>query len=65
MTWDPQAWKQEVLRHCLWMAAFDPDYAIWAAGWYEENEKWLLTNLQAKVKQEIARAARRGTDGSA
>lgn len=49
--------KQEVLAHCLWMAARDPEYAIWAAGWYEANEPELLVNLQAKVQQEVKRAS--------
>lgn len=48
--------KAEVLRHCLWMAERDPEYAVWAAGWYEANEPDLLRNLQAKVQQEVARA---------
>lgn len=48
--------KAEILRHCLWMAERDPDYAIWAAGWYEKNEPVLLANLQGRVRQEIARS---------
>lgn len=50
--------KQEVLRHCLWMAESDPEYAVWAAGWYEANEPELLRNLQAKVQQEVERVRR-------
>lgn len=48
--------KAATLAHCLRIAAVDPEYAIWAAGQYEANEPWLLTNLQAKVQQEVARA---------
>jgi len=47
--------KAAILAHCLWMAELDPDYATWAAGWYEANEPVLLKNLEAKVRQEIAR----------
>lgn len=50
--------KARILAHCLWMAERDPEYAVWAAGWYETNEPELLRNLQAKVQQEITRAAR-------
>ena len=49
--------KASILAHCLWMAQTDPEYATWAAGWYEKNEPALLKNLQAKVRQEIERAA--------
>jgi hypothetical protein len=49
--------KQAILAHCLWMAKLDPDYAVWAAGWYERNEPALLKNLQAKVQQEVRRDA--------
>jgi hypothetical protein len=48
--------KAKVLQHCLWMAQTDPDYAIWAAGWYEQLQPKLLENLQAKVRQEVKRA---------
>jgi hypothetical protein len=50
--------KQSILAHCLWMAQTDPDYALWAARWYERNEPALLKNLAAKVEQEIRRAER-------
>lgn len=48
--------KAATLAHCLRMAQVDPEYAIWAAGQYEAAEPWLLTNLQARVQQEVARA---------
>lgn len=48
--------KAELLRHCLWMATLDPDYAVWAAGWYEERQPHLLANLKRKVEQEVRRA---------
>lgn len=48
--------KQAVLAHCLWMAQFDADYAQWAAAEYEKLMPWLLTNLAAKVRQEIRRS---------
>ena len=62
---EPQERKHELLVHCLWMATLDPDYAIWAAGQYEKNEPWLLENLQAKVRQEVRRAERGVSDGTA
>lgn len=52
--------KADVLRHCLWMAERDPEYAVWAAGWYEGNEPELLRNLQAKVQQEVRRRSTSG-----
>ena len=51
----PDEHKARILAHCLWMAELDPEYAIHAAGWYEANQPWLLTNLQAKVRQEVRR----------
>lgn len=60
----PEQHKQSILAHCLWMAERDPEYAIWAAGWYEANQPQLLANLlanlQAKVRQEIRRASTSG-----
>lgn len=50
-----QAYKQRRLAHCLAMAELDPEYAIYAAGWYEALEPWYLENLQRKVRQEVAR----------
>ena len=44
-----------MLAHCLWMAQFDPDYALWAAAEYERRSAGGLRNLEAKVRQEIAR----------
>lgn len=49
--------KQSILAHCLSMARVDPEYAVWAAGWYERNEPALLKNLQAKVEQAVGRAS--------
>lgn len=57
--------KAEILAHCLLMAERDPDYAIWAAGWYEANEPELLRNLLAKVRQEVRRAAQARAAGDA
>lgn len=54
---DYAAHKAEILRHVLWMATLDPEYAVWAAGWYERNEPVLLKNLRAKVEQEVRRAS--------
>lgn len=53
----PADYKADILRHCLWMASIDPQYAHHAAGWYEKNDPELLKNLQAKVWQEIHRFA--------
>jgi hypothetical protein len=50
--------KAQILAHCLRMSETDQEYAVWAAGWYEANEPALLKNLQAKVRQEIARKER-------
>lgn len=47
--------KAEILRHCLWMVERDPTYAVWAARWYEERQPALLKNLEAKVRQDVAR----------
>lgn len=52
---DGATWKQDMLAHCLWMAQFDPDYALWAAAEYERRSAGGLRNLEAKVRQEIAR----------
>lgn len=57
MPFDPQAHKAEILRHCLWMAQVDPEYAIWAAAQYEARNPVLLKNLEAKVRQEVRRSA--------
>ena len=57
--------KAEILRHCLWMAERDPEYAIHAAGWYEANQPWLLTNLRRKVEQAVRRARAAKEDGDA
>jgi hypothetical protein len=31
------------------------EYAIYAAGWYEENEPWALAGLKEKVRRAIER----------
>lgn len=58
---DYEAHKRKTLAHCLQFVETDPDYALWAAGEYERTAPWLLTNLQAKVRQAIAR--RNSTSG--
>jgi hypothetical protein len=52
-----EAHKQFILTWCLQMAQVDPEYAVWAAGWYESNQPHLLKNLKAKVEQEVRRNA--------
>lgn len=54
MDWQPH--KDKMLAHCLAMAKIDPAYAVWAAGQYEKLSHGTLTNLKAKVEQEIKRA---------
>ena len=58
----PDEHKATILAHCLRFAQIDPEAAIHAAGWYEANQPWLLKNLQAKVRQAVARAAKEGGD---
>lgn len=53
----PDEHKAATLAHCLRIAAVDPEYAVWAAGWYEENEPQLLANLRRKVEQHVKRAS--------
>lgn len=57
MPFDPQAHKAAILKHCLWMAERDPDYAIAAAEWYERNDPTILRNLKRVVKREVSRCA--------
>ena len=52
---DFAAHKESILSHVLRIAEVDPEYATWAAGWYESNQPDLLKNLQAKVQQSIKR----------
>lgn len=56
--------KAAILQHLLDFARIDPEAAIWAAGWYEQNEPALLANLQAKVRQAVARAQREAADAA-
>lgn len=56
--------KARILAHCLDFARIDPQAAIHAAGWYEQNEPYLLANLQAKVRQAVARAQREAADAA-
>lgn len=58
--WTP--WRREILRHCLWMAAVDPDYAKWAAHRYERESGGVLIGLGAKVEQAIAKREAAGAD---
>jgi hypothetical protein len=54
-------YRTRMLAHCLALAAIGEPNAIEAAGWYERNEPQILQNLQAKVRQELARAAKGST----
>lgn len=47
-------YRQRMLRHCLSMAKSDPEYAQWAAAWYEKNQPQELEGLAAKVEQTVA-----------
>ncbi len=51
--------KARILAWCLEFAKVDPEAAIHAAGWYEQNEPALLANLRRKVEQEVKREASR------
>lgn len=51
---ESQTLRQRVLKHCLWMANFDPAYALSAAARYEQ-ECELLHGLYARVKQTLER----------
>jgi hypothetical protein len=53
----PAEFKPFILAHCLRIAKVDPEYANWAAAWYERNQPELLKNLHAKVEQEIKRSS--------
>jgi len=47
-------YRQRMLRHCLWMAKSDPEYAQWAAAWYEKHQPQELEGLARKVEQTVA-----------
>jgi len=45
--------RKRMLRHCLWMANSDQDYAKWAARRYEQESNGVLEGLHARVVQTI------------
>lgn len=45
--------RQRMLRHCLWLANVDQQYAKWAAGQYEQQSHGVLDGLHARVVQTI------------
>lgn len=49
MPFDPQAHRQRMLKHCLWLDNFDTDYAKTAAKHYEAESYGLLVGLHEKV----------------
>ena len=51
---DSQTLRQKVLKHCLWMATFDRNYALQAAAGYEHDCE-LLYGLMPRVKQTLDR----------
>jgi hypothetical protein len=57
MPFNPEAWRREILRHCLWLASKDPDYAQWAAERYERESCGALVGLGDKVRQAIEKRA--------
>jgi hypothetical protein len=47
-----QEFKRKTYRHCLWLIAkAGKEYAIWAAGWYEDNGSGMLDGLTAKITE--------------
>jgi len=38
---DITAHRQQMLKHCLWLASLDPAYAIWASQRYEQQLRGL------------------------
>lgn len=59
---DFEAFKRELLRHCLWMAGRDPTYAQWAAEQYEKTSGGLLKGLADKVRGAIKKHVARTSD---
>lgn len=53
MPFDPQAHRQRMLKHCLWLANFDIGYAKSAAKNYEAESYGLLEGLHKKVTEII------------
>lgn len=53
MPFDPQAHRQRMLKHCLWLANHDPTYAKSAALGYEADSYGLLEGLHKKVTEII------------
>lgn len=48
--------RKEVLAHCLLFLERDPEYAMYAADWYEKNEPWSLDGLGQRVRREVEKA---------
>jgi hypothetical protein len=63
MTFDATETMRSTLRHCLWLAARDEGYAIWAAADYERKSAGLLKGLADKVQGAIARHHAEGAGG--
>lgn len=52
---DYAAHRRRVLKHCLWLANFDMNYARWAAKRYELDSDGVLTGLCDRIEQTIAK----------
>jgi hypothetical protein len=46
--------KRSIWNHVRQMATVDPEYALWAAGWYAENEPHLFRELPKHLREWIA-----------
>jgi hypothetical protein len=49
-------YRQQMLAHCMKLAEMDAAYAVTAAGWYEQNEPWILYGLEDRVEKDIAKS---------
>jgi hypothetical protein len=46
--------KRSIWNHVRELATVDPEYALWAAGWYAENEPHLFRELPKHLREWIA-----------
>jgi hypothetical protein len=53
-----EEWRAAALKHCLWMAARDAEYAQWAADEAERLAGGLLDGLADKVRAAIEKHTR-------
>jgi len=55
---DEAEFRKRLLKHCLWLANSDQDYAKWAAKEFERQSAGVLEGLHARVVQTIDRKLR-------